>query len=121
MSIDALTSAEISLPATPDATRVRERIAILARVGPDVLYAMFAVFVLTYATKELGMSRGEAVTAEGQAITKTDPRSDDLEMWLTSLGTSRGAVVGAPWPLRWTARYHAARRDVRDVPRFQGW
>ncbi|WP_238173475.1 MFS transporter [Kribbella speibonae] len=37
--------------------------AILARVGPDVLYAMFAVFVLTYATKELGMSRGEAVTA----------------------------------------------------------
>jgi len=31
MSIDALTSAEISLPATPDATRVRDRIAILAR------------------------------------------------------------------------------------------
>jgi methylenetetrahydrofolate reductase (NADPH) len=31
MPIDALTSAEISLPATPDATRVRERIAILAR------------------------------------------------------------------------------------------
>jgi MFS family permease len=37
--------------------------AILARVGPDVLYAMFAVFVLTYATKELDMSRGQAVTA----------------------------------------------------------
>ncbi|MFD7158678.1 MFS transporter [Kribbella sp. NPDC059898] len=37
--------------------------AILARVGPDVLYAMFAVFVLTYATKDLGMSRGEAVAA----------------------------------------------------------
>ncbi|GAA1582739.1 MFS transporter [Kribbella hippodromi] len=36
--------------------------AILARVGPDVLYALFAVFVLTYATKELGMSRGQAVT-----------------------------------------------------------
>jgi methylenetetrahydrofolate reductase (NADPH) len=31
MPIDALTSAEISLPATPDATRVRERISILAR------------------------------------------------------------------------------------------
>ena len=31
MPIDALTSAEISLPATPDATQVRERIAILAR------------------------------------------------------------------------------------------
>lgn len=37
--------------------------AVLARVGPDVLYAMFAVFVLTYATKDLGMSRGEAVAA----------------------------------------------------------
>ncbi|MFF1823125.1 MFS transporter [Kribbella sp. NPDC058245] len=37
--------------------------AILVRVGPDVLYAMFAVFVLTYATKELDMSRGQAVTA----------------------------------------------------------
>jgi MFS family permease len=37
--------------------------AILARVGPDVLYAMFAVFVLTYATQNLGMSRGAATTA----------------------------------------------------------
>ena len=31
MSLDALTSAEISLPATPDATQVRERIATLSR------------------------------------------------------------------------------------------
>jgi methylenetetrahydrofolate reductase (NADPH) len=31
MPLDALTSAEISLPATPDATQVRERIAILSR------------------------------------------------------------------------------------------
>jgi methylenetetrahydrofolate reductase (NADPH) len=31
MTLDALTSAEISLPATPDATQVRERIAVLAR------------------------------------------------------------------------------------------
>ncbi|MET7482374.1 MFS transporter [Streptomyces sp. NPDC005538] len=37
--------------------------AILCRVGPDVLYAMFTVFVLTYATDELGMSRGSALTA----------------------------------------------------------
>ncbi|MER6984560.1 MFS transporter, partial [Streptomyces carpinensis] len=36
---------------------------ILCRVGPDVLYAMFTVFVLTYATKELGMSRGSALAA----------------------------------------------------------
>ncbi|MDH6581850.1 MFS family permease [Streptomyces sp. SAI-133] len=37
--------------------------AILCRVGPDVLYAMFTVFVLTYATQELGMSRGSALAA----------------------------------------------------------
>ena len=37
--------------------------AILSRVAPDVLYAMFTVFVLTYATGELGMSRGSALTA----------------------------------------------------------
>jgi MFS family permease len=37
--------------------------AILCRVGPDVLYAMFTVFVLTYATNELGMSRGSALAA----------------------------------------------------------
>ncbi|MEU0394619.1 MFS transporter [Streptomyces sp. NPDC006208] len=37
--------------------------AILSRVAPDVLYALFTVFVLTYATGELGMSRGSALTA----------------------------------------------------------
>src|SRR4029450_8314184 len=31
MPLDALTSAEISLPATPDASQVRERIAVLSR------------------------------------------------------------------------------------------
>ncbi|MEV7084945.1 MFS transporter [Streptomyces sp. NPDC093085] len=37
--------------------------AILSRIAPDVLYALFTVFVLTYATTELGMSRGSALTA----------------------------------------------------------
>ncbi len=37
--------------------------AILSRVAPDVLYAMFTVFVLTYATDRLGMSRGSALAA----------------------------------------------------------
>ncbi len=36
---------------------------ILCRVGPDVLYAMFVVFVLTYATDQLDFSKGEALTA----------------------------------------------------------
>lgn len=37
--------------------------AIFSRVAPDVLYAMFTVFVLTYATDRLDMSRGSALTA----------------------------------------------------------
>ncbi|MFJ4467088.1 MFS transporter [Streptomyces sp. NPDC089424] len=37
--------------------------AILSRVAPDVLYALFTVFVLTYATGELGMSKGSALAA----------------------------------------------------------
>ena len=36
---------------------------ILSRVGPDVLYAMFVVFVLTYATDQLGFSDGQAIAA----------------------------------------------------------
>lgn len=46
------------------ATQKRSLVAaMLVRIGPDVLYAMFAVFVLTYATVFLGLSRGQAVTA----------------------------------------------------------
>ncbi|MFL6051862.1 MAG: MFS transporter [Actinoallomurus sp.] len=37
--------------------------AVLSRVAPDVTYAMFTVFVLTYATKRLGMTRESAQTA----------------------------------------------------------
>lgn len=37
--------------------------AILSRVGPDVLYTMFAVFVLTYATQHLHLPRSEAFKA----------------------------------------------------------
>ncbi|OXM61479.1 MULTISPECIES: MFS transporter [Amycolatopsis] len=36
---------------------------ILVRVCPDVLYSLFTVFVLTYMTTELGMSRSEGLTA----------------------------------------------------------
>jgi MFS family permease len=75
--------------------------AILARVGPDVLYAMFAVFVLTYATKELGMSRGEAVTAVlvGSAF---QVGLIPLSGWLSDRYGRRtvygiGAVGGALW------------------------
>jgi MFS family permease len=37
--------------------------AALSRVGPDVLYALFTVFVATYATTVLGMTRSQVLTA----------------------------------------------------------
>ncbi|MFC4564213.1 MFS transporter [Nocardiopsis mangrovi] len=37
--------------------------AILSRVAPDVVYALFTVFVLTYATQELGFESGTALAA----------------------------------------------------------
>lgn len=35
--------------------------SILTRIGPDVIYACFTVFVLSYATHELGMSHSNAI------------------------------------------------------------
>jgi MFS family permease len=37
--------------------------AVLCRVGPDVLYALFTVFVLTYVTTQLGLPRNVGLTA----------------------------------------------------------
>jgi MFS family permease len=37
--------------------------AVLCRVGPDVLYALFTVFVLTYVTTQLGLARNVGLTA----------------------------------------------------------
>jgi MFS family permease len=37
--------------------------AVLCRVGPDVLYALFTVFVLTYVTTQLGLPRNAGLTA----------------------------------------------------------
>ncbi|KNC20199.1 MFS transporter [Arthrobacter sp. RIT-PI-e] len=46
------------------ATELRPLIAaILSRVGPDVLYALFTVFTLTYGIQVLGFERSEVLTA----------------------------------------------------------
>ena len=37
--------------------------AVLCRVGPDVLYALFTVFVLTYVTTQLSLPRNVGLTA----------------------------------------------------------
>jgi MFS family permease len=36
---------------------------VLSRIGPDVSYALFTVFVITYSTTVLGLSRGQVLTA----------------------------------------------------------
>jgi MFS family permease len=84
--------------------------AILSRVGPDVLYTMFAVFVLTYATRVIGLSRAQAVTAvlSGSALQLVlVPASG----WLSDrFGRKRiyalGAVGGAAWSVGFIAVAH---------------
>jgi MFS family permease len=75
--------------------------SLLARLGPDVLYAMFAVFVLTYATEHLGLSRHQAVAAValGSAI---QALAVPISGWLSDLFGRRqvyllGAVGAAVW------------------------
>jgi len=75
---------------------------ILSRVGPDVLYALFTVFVLTYATQQLDMPKSWAVT--GVML------GSSLQLFLMPLagalsdrfGRRRvyavGAVGGLVWP-----------------------
>jgi len=77
--------------------------AILVRIGPDVLYAMFTVFVLTYATRLLGLTRAQAVTAvlSGSALQLLAVPASG---WLSDrLGRRRvyaaGAVAGALWSM----------------------
>lgn len=76
--------------------------AILSRVAPDVLYAMFTVFVLTYATEQLGLPRGQALAAVliGSAlqivlIPLAGALSDRWNRRRMYLG---GAVAASAWP-----------------------
>lgn len=75
--------------------------AILCRVGPDVLYGMFAVFVLTFATTQLKMPRGEAISAVMVASAiqvLTIPFAGYLsDRFSRKLVYGAGAVGGAIW------------------------
>ncbi|SFJ78694.1 MFS transporter [Amycolatopsis sacchari] len=76
--------------------------AIFVRVCPDVLYALFTVFVLTYMTQELHMSRGQGLTAvmigsAGQlvlmpAFGALSDRVDRRRLYLVA------TVAAAAWP-----------------------
>ncbi|MFF8789726.1 MFS transporter [Streptomyces sp. NPDC015125] len=76
--------------------------AILSRVAPDVLYAMFTVFVLTYATEQLGLPRGKALAAVliGSALQIVlIPLAGALsDRWNRRRMYLCGAVAAAVWP-----------------------
>ncbi|GAB3213668.1 MFS transporter [Marinactinospora thermotolerans] len=76
--------------------------AVLSRVAPDVVYALFTVFVLTYATQELGLESGTALAAVliGSA---TQVLLIPLAGWLSDIVNRRflygvAAVGAAVWP-----------------------
>jgi MFS family permease len=75
--------------------------AVLSRVGPDVLYAMFAVFVLTYATQKLHMSRSAAVTSvligSGLQVFLIPASGWASDRWGRRLVYGVGAIGGAVW------------------------
>ena len=71
--------------------------AALARVGPDVLYALFTVFVATYATQVLGMTRSQVLTA---VLLGSAPAATEAQMWLWSLGPGE-RYEAEPDPAGW--------------------
>ena len=76
--------------------------AILCRVAPDVLYTMFTVFVLTYATQQLGIGRGAALAAVliGSGLqTVFIPLAGALsDRWNRRRLYLGAAVAAAAWP-----------------------
>ncbi|QUH00841.1 MHS family MFS transporter [Saccharopolyspora erythraea] len=76
--------------------------SILCRVGPDILYALFTVFVLTYATKQLGMPESLAVTgvmAGSAAQLVLIPAAGALsDRWGRRRVYAVGAIGAGVWP-----------------------
>ncbi|MCF4007708.1 MHS family MFS transporter [Corynebacterium uropygiale] len=75
--------------------------AVLSRLGPDVFYALYTVFILTYGTQKLGLPRSEILGAVliGSA---TQLISIPLAGWLSDLVHRRvlyavGAIAAALW------------------------
>jgi MFS family permease len=93
-------------PAAPvrDVFRTQRRAllaGVLSRIGPDVTYALFTVFVLTYATTVVGMSRG-------QVLSRTRSRASSAGRWRRSCSPPCSAAGGAG--SRW-----------RSISSWQGW
>jgi MFS family permease len=84
---------------------------ILSRMGPDVFYSMFAVFVLTYATQRLHLSRTAALTSVliGSAMQLL---LIPLSGWLSDrYGRRRIYAIGTVGAAAWTAGFFALAHD----------
>ncbi|BAU94469.1 major facilitator transporter [Corynebacterium suranareeae] len=75
--------------------------AILSRLGPDVFYALYTVFILTYGVQRLGLDRSTVLSAVliGSA---TQIFTIPLAGWLSDIVNRRvlyaaGAVAAAAW------------------------
>jgi MFS family permease len=85
--------------------------AMLARLGPDVLYAMFAVFVLTYATVHLGLSRGHAVTAVLVGSALQAPMIPFAGYLSDVFGRRTVYAIGATLAAIWAVTFFSFARD----------
>ncbi len=89
--------------------------AILARIGPDVLYSLFAVFVLTYATQRLGLTRAQAIAAVlvGSACQIVlIPLSGG---WSDRFGRKRIYAIGAVGAALWSIGFFALAYEFRSL------
>jgi MFS family permease len=104
--------------------------AILARVGPDVLYSMFVIFVYVYAPTALGMpsvlTTDQARVAQHEAVLAVVSGSAlqlilvPVSGWLSDRwGRKRvyalGAVGGALWSIAFFAQSHTSASFVAGV------
>ena len=84
-------------------TELRPLVAgIMSRVAPDVIYALFTVFSITYGTQKLGFERSEVLTAIliGSAcqlglIPSTDASSTASQPWAVSRGVRSSSSSSA--------------------------
>jgi MFS family permease len=93
--------------------------AVLCRVGPDVLYALFTVFVLTYITTQLGLPRNFGLTAvlAGSALQLVlMPLAGALSDRFNRRAVyAIAAVSGATWPFVFFPLIHSGSRLALTV------